>query len=95
MIQHLQKFKPTTFSNMVCKGKTDLSPTDLLRFVKQIENKIGRKTGPINSPAPSISIYLLHKLSWKHRYWLFLTLPNRKSFVLAPLADIAQPSNIR
>ena len=79
------------FLNMVCKGKTDLSPTDLLKFIKQIENKIGRKTGPINSPRPiDIDILFYNKLVLETP---LLVIPHprliERAFVLAPLADIA------
>lgn len=79
------------FLNMVCKGKTDLPPTDLLRFVKQIENKIGRKTGPINGPRPiDIDILFYNKLVLETP---LLVIPHprliERAFVLAPLADIA------
>lgn len=79
------------FLNMVCKGKTDLSPADLLKFIKQIENKIGRKTGPINSPRPiDIDILFYNKLVLETP---LLVIPHprliERAFVLAPLADIA------
>ena len=79
------------FLNMVCKGRTTLSPADLLGFIKQIENKIGRKTGPINSPRPiDIDILFYDKLVLETPT---LVIPHarliERAFVLAPLADIA------
>ncbi len=79
------------FLNIVCKGKTDLSPTDLLKFIKQIENQIGRKPGPINSPRPiDIDILFYNKLVLETP---LLVIPHprliERAFVLAPLADIA------
>jgi 2-amino-4-hydroxy-6-hydroxymethyldihydropteridine diphosphokinase len=79
------------FLNMVCKGKTDLSPADLLGFIKQIENQIGRKPGPINSPRPiDIDILFYNKLVMETP---ILVIPHprlvERAFVLAPLADIA------
>ena len=79
------------FLNIVCKGKTDLSPTDLLKFIKQIENQIGRKPGPINSPRPiDIDILFYNKLMLETPS-LIIPHPRliERAFVLAPLADIA------
>src|SRR6185312_8574474 len=46
------------FLNMVCSGQTQLSPQDLLKFVKEIEATIGRQPSLRNGPR-SIDIDIL------------------------------------
>ena len=38
------------FLNAVCRGCTSLAPEDLLSFIKDIEQQMGRQPGPPNSP---------------------------------------------
>jgi 2-amino-4-hydroxy-6-hydroxymethyldihydropteridine diphosphokinase len=78
------------FLNLVCKVKTALSPTDLLTFVKGIEERMGRITGPRNSPRPiDIDILFYDKLVLETPV---LVIPHpylaERAFVLVPLADI-------
>jgi 2-amino-4-hydroxy-6-hydroxymethyldihydropteridine diphosphokinase len=79
------------FLNMVIKGKTRLSPRNLLKHLKLLENRLGR--------LPSIR-YGPRKIDMDILFYadlLFaapeLTLPHprlhERAFVLVPLADIA------
>jgi 6-pyruvoyltetrahydropterin/6-carboxytetrahydropterin synthase len=78
------------FLNLVCKGTTLLSPSNLLTCVKSIEKQMGRVSGPRNSLRP-IDIDILF-------YGDFvvetpeLVIPHsrlqERAFVLAPLTDI-------
>jgi 6-pyruvoyltetrahydropterin/6-carboxytetrahydropterin synthase len=79
------------FLNLVCKAKTSLSPPNLLRFVKNIEKKMGRVNGLPNSPRPiDIDILFYDDLVLETPV---LVIPHprltERTFVLAPLADIA------
>lgn len=38
------------FLNLVCGGETDLSPEDVLRLAKEIEQEMGRRPGPRLGP---------------------------------------------
>ena len=79
------------FLNLVCVGTTTLSPVDLLRHAKKIENEMGRAEGIRFGPRP-IDIDILFydnviELSPA------LTIPHprlhERAFVLVPLAEIA------
>ncbi len=79
------------FLNLVCVGTTTLSPVDLLRRAKKIENEMGRAEGIRFGPRP-IDIDILFyddviELSPA------LTIPHprlhERAFVLVPLAEIA------
>jgi 2-amino-4-hydroxy-6-hydroxymethyldihydropteridine diphosphokinase len=79
------------FLNLVCRVTTGFSPFDLLKFVKDIEKKMGRKPGPSNFPRPiDIDILFYDDLVMDTPE---LTIPHprltERAFVLAPLADIA------
>ena len=79
------------FLNLVCEAKTPLSPPHLLTFVKNIETKMGRTSGPRNSPRPiDIDILFYGDLVLETSA---LVIPHprlmERAFVLAPLADIA------
>ncbi len=79
------------FLNLVCKAKTSLSPLNLLRFVKNIEKKMGRVNGLPNSPRPiDIDILFYDDLVLETPV---LVIPHprltERTFVLASLADIA------
>jgi 2-amino-4-hydroxy-6-hydroxymethyldihydropteridine diphosphokinase len=81
----------TRFLNAVCKGRTTLPPQDLLAFLKEIEQRMGRITAPSSSPRPiDIDILFYGNLTINTAV---LTIPHprlmERVFVLAPLADIA------
>lgn len=79
------------FLNMVCCGSTSLAPSSLLSFVKTIEKKMERKPGPPNSPRPIDIDILCYGDSIIESPALAIPHPHmaERSFVLAPLADIA------
>jgi 2-amino-4-hydroxy-6-hydroxymethyldihydropteridine diphosphokinase len=79
------------FLNQVLKGSTDLTPMDLLSFLKQIEHDLGRRPNFRNGPRPiDIDILFFDDLIMSDGR---LTLPHpdmdKRAFVLVPLADIA------
>jgi len=79
------------FLNAVCRVATDLSPEDLLRFIKDMEQKMGRRPGPPNSPRPIDIDILFYNDVVMHTPDLTIPHPRlaERAFVLAPLADIA------
>jgi 2-amino-4-hydroxy-6-hydroxymethyldihydropteridine diphosphokinase len=79
------------FLNMVCQGKTQLSPHALLRYVKAIERAIGRQATFRNGPRViDIDILLYDQLCIQENE---LVIPHprmaERAFVLTPLAEIA------
>ena len=79
------------FFNMTCLVTTDLSPQDLLFFLKQIERQMGRQTSFRNAPRPiDLDILLYDDLILESPE---LTIPHprmsERAFVLVPLAEIA------
>ncbi len=79
------------FLNAVCQGETELAPGDLLHFVKEIEQSLGRRPAPLNHPRPvDIDILLYDELTLDSTE---LTIPHprmkERAFVLVPLAEIA------
>jgi len=79
------------FLNTVIKGKTILSPEELLLFVKKIEKTVGRIQRFTNGPREmDIDILLYDSLIFRSSR---LTIPHNamhvRDFVLQPLADIA------
>lgn len=79
------------FLNLVCAGSTPLSPVDLLRRAKKIENEMGRAEGIRFGPRPiDIDILLYDRLI---ELSPALTIPHprlhERAFVLVPLAEIA------
>ncbi len=79
------------FINITCLLETELSPTDLLRFLKWIEKRMGRQASFRNAPRPiDIDILLYDELILKD---LDLQIPHprlhERAFVLVPLAEIA------
>ncbi len=79
------------FLNMVCRGTTALPPRELLAFVKQIENDLGRQPSIRNGPRPiDIDILLYDDLRAEYED---LVIPHprmtERAFVLVPLAEIA------
>ena len=94
------KTNQADFLNMVAEIRTGLSPQLLLRHVKSIETKLGRKTGERWGPRPidiDILLYGNEQLDT-----LTLTVPHprmwERRFVLHPLADLlpdlAGPDNL-
>jgi GTP cyclohydrolase-4 len=79
------------FLNMVCSGKTQLSPQELLQSAKAIEGALGRQATFRNGPRTiDIDILLYDELLLEQEH---LTIPHprmhERAFVLAPLAEIA------
>ncbi|GAC1496970.1 MAG: 2-amino-4-hydroxy-6-hydroxymethyldihydropteridine diphosphokinase [Ktedonobacteraceae bacterium] len=79
------------FLNMVCGGKTYLSPQELLRYVKDLEQAIGRQPTFRNGPRTiDIDILLFDDLIVEQQD---LVIPHSRmstrAFVLVPLAEIA------
>jgi 2-amino-4-hydroxy-6-hydroxymethyldihydropteridine diphosphokinase len=81
----------TTFLNAVCVAETELSPTALLRVIKEVEVLMGRVAGPRYSPRViDIDILLFGDLIMDTPN---LTIPHQamvnRAFVLVPLVEIA------
>jgi len=79
------------FLNAVCEAETRLSPAALLDCVKEIESRMGRRSGPLNSPRPiDIDILLYGDIALQTPE---LAIPHprlaQREFVLRPLAEIA------
>ncbi len=79
------------FFNIVCRGKTTLSPAELLKYIKAIEVAIGRQPTFRNGPRPiDIDIIFYDDLRVEQED---LIIPHarmaERAFVLAPLAEIA------
>ena len=79
------------FLNAVCEAETTLSPAALLIHVKEIEDRMGRRSGPLNSPRPiDIDILLYGDIELITPE---LAIPHprlaQREFVLRPLAEIA------
>lgn len=79
------------FLNLVCQVHTDLSPQELLSFLKQIEQRMGRQPTFRDGPRPiDIDILLYDDLVLETPE---LTIPHprmaNRAFVLVPLAEIA------
>lgn len=79
------------FLNIACAGETTLSPAALLRFVKQIEQRLGRQpTFRFGPRLIDVDILLYDDLVLETPA---LTIPHprlaERAFVLAPLAEIA------
>ena len=79
------------FLNMALRGRTILPPLPLLRFVKQVERDMGRRTVVRFGPRLiDIDILLYDELTLRSPN---LVIPHprmaERAFVLAPLADLA------
>ena len=79
------------FLNQVISGKTSLSPQNLLKFVKEIEHKMGRQETFRNGPRViDIDILVYGDLRFNTPN---LVIPHprmaERAFVLVPLVDIA------
>ncbi len=82
--------KQDEFLNTLIRGTTDLKPQELLGFVKEIENKIGRKKSFHWGPREiDIDIIFYNNLIYKSKS---LEIPHpriqERDFVLKPLLDI-------
>ncbi|KAF8939835.1 Dihydropteroate synthase-like protein [Dissophora ornata] len=81
------------FINAACKVKTDLTPLDLLKKIKDVEAEMGRDFNTIrNGPRPiDIDILLYDSIEYHDDV---LTIPHvamqEREFVLRPLCDIAK-----
>ena len=79
------------FLNIACLITTELSPYELLHFLKQVENRMGRQPSFRNAPRPiDIDILFYDDLVLESPE---LTIPHprlsERAFVLVPLAEIA------
>lgn len=79
------------FCNTALQAKTDLSPKNLLVFIKKIEKKLGRKKRFVNGPREiDIDIIFYDDMVIQTAD---LTIPHprmhERDFVLKPLSDIA------
>lgn len=79
------------FLNQVILAQTDLAPLDLLRWLKQLEAKLGRRPGARYGPRLiDLDILLYDDLELETPA---LTIPHprlaERAFVLVPLADLA------
>ncbi len=80
-----------TFLNMAVQAETELSPGDLLVFIKQVENDLGRKPSFLYGPrAIDIDILFYDDLVM---HTDALTIPHprlhQRAFVLVPLVSLA------
>lgn len=83
--------KQPEFLNMAMEGLTLLEPYDLLKLIKEIENKIGRKKTIKYGPRViDIDIIFYNNIILKSEV---LTIPHplmhKRDFVLKPLCEIA------
>ncbi|WP_338258520.1 2-amino-4-hydroxy-6-hydroxymethyldihydropteridine diphosphokinase [Dictyobacter halimunensis] len=79
------------FFNIVCRGYTNLTPQELLRRAKTIEQQLGRQETIRNGPRPvDIDILFYDTLVYTEEN---LVIPHprmhERAFVLVPLAEIA------
>lgn len=86
-----QTYNQPRFLNLVCQAQTNITPVELLNFVKSIEHKLGRAPDSHNAPR-EIDIDILfygNKIITTPE----LTIPHprlaERAFVLVPLAEIA------
>ncbi len=79
------------FLNMVCRGKTQLSPHDLLIYTKVLEQAGGRQTTFRNGPRTIDIDILLYDNTKIAQNDLVIPHPrmSTRAFVLVPLAEIA------
>ena len=79
------------FYNLVCAGRTSLTPADMLRFLKELEARLGRQWRYRYGPREiDLDILLYGDLIMETED---LTIPHprlaERAFVLVPLAEIA------
>ena len=79
------------FLNTACQITTDLSPLELLHFLKQIERQMGRQASFRNAPRPIDIDILLYDDLVLDTPDLIIPHPRMtdRAFVLVPLAEIA------
>lgn len=79
------------FLNLVCEGETNLSPRELLDFVKRIEGELGRRPEVRYGPRVVDIDILLYDRIVINTPELAVPHPRlaERAFVLAPLAEIA------
>lgn len=79
------------FYNAVCRIRTELGPHELLRLLKDIEHRIGRRPGPRWGPRPIDLDILLYGDETVNDTDLTVPHPGipERAFVLVPLADLA------
>lgn len=79
------------FLNAVCQALTELSPEELLEFVKEIERRIGREPSFPNAPRPIDIDILFYEGEIINLPHLIIPHPRLKerAFVLVPLAEIS------
>jgi len=79
------------FFNAACEIETDLSPADLLRFLKEVEQAIGRRPAARWAPRPIDIDILLYGDRVVHTPTLDIPHPLlvERNFVLLPLAELA------
>ena len=80
-----------TFINIACRASTELPPVDLLRFVKQVEQRMGRLATFRNGPRLIDVDILLYDDMVVDQPGLTIPHPRmaERAFVLVPLAEIA------
>jgi len=79
------------FLNVVCYLETELSPTDMLHFLKWVKERMGRRESLRNVPYPiDLELLLFNDLVVNNKA---LRIPHpllhKRAFVLVPLAEIA------
>ena len=79
------------FLNMVCCGTTRLDPFELLRYVKGIEEQLGRVAAFPNAPRPIDIDILFYAQRVIEAQYLVIPHPRigERAFVLIPLVEIA------
>lgn len=79
------------FLNIACELDTDLSPDDLVHFLKWIEKRMGRRESFRNAPRPIDIDILFYDEVHINSSDVHLPHPrlNERAFVLVPLAEIA------
>ncbi len=79
------------FLNMVLKGKTSLAPVKLLKYLKDLETRLGRRPSVRYGPREiDIDILFYDEIIF-HNPELTIPHPNlhERAFVLVPLTDVA------
>jgi 2-amino-4-hydroxy-6-hydroxymethyldihydropteridine diphosphokinase len=79
------------YHNLVCAGRTELAPHDLLRFLKTLEQRLGRTPSYRYGPREIDLDILLYGDQVIHTVDLTIPHPRmaERAFVLVPLAEIA------
>lgn len=79
------------FLNLACRGLTQLKPSELLSFVKEIEKQLGREPSFPNAPRPIDIDILFYGEQIINSKDLIIPHPrlSERAFVLIPLAEIS------